>query len=56
MSDKKPNHEADMKNANKETHGQNKTHAKNQGNKGWQQNPQNPANQKNNSENNKSEK
>ena len=53
---KHPNHEADMENANKGTPGQNKTHAKNQGNKGWQQNPQNPANQKNNSENNKSEK
>ena len=53
---KHPNHEADMKNANKGMPGQNKTHAQNQGNKGWQQNPQNPANQKNNSENNKSEK
>ena len=56
MSDKKPNHEADMPNANKGMPGQNKTHAKNQGNRGWQKNPQNPANQKNNSGNNKSEK
>lgn len=56
MSDKKPNHEADISNANKGTDGQNQVHAKNQGNRGWQKNPQNPANQKNNSENNKSEK
>ena len=38
MSDKKPNHEADMKNANKGMPGQNKTHAKNQGNRGKQLN------------------
>ena len=56
MSDKKPNHEADISNANKGTAGQNQAHAKNQGNRGWQKNPQNPANQKKNSENNKSEK
>ncbi|MSU90433.1 hypothetical protein GE300_12525 [Rhodobacteraceae bacterium 2CG4] len=36
---KKPNHAADMKNANKGTSGQNKTHAKNQGNRGQQLNP-----------------
>ena len=53
---KHPNHEADIKNANKGMKGQNKTHAKAQGHRGWQKNPQNPANQKNNSENKKSEK
>ncbi len=36
---KQSNHEADMKNANKGTSGQNKTHAANQGNKGKQLNP-----------------
>ena len=53
---KHPNHEADMKNANKGMPGQNKTHAKAKGHEGWQKNPQNPANQKKDSENNKSEK
>ena len=38
MSDKKPNHEADIKNANKGTDGQNQAHAKNQGNRGKQMN------------------
>lgn len=33
---KKSNHPADMKNANKGTRGQNKTHAANQGNRGKQ--------------------
>jgi len=37
---KKPNHAADIKNANKGTKGQNKTHAGNQGNRGQQLNPQ----------------
>ena len=37
------NHQADMKNANRGVPGQNKTHAANQGNRGWQMNPQNPA-------------
>ncbi len=36
---KKPNHAADMKNPNKGNPGQNKTHAKNQGNRGAQMNP-----------------
>lgn len=36
---KKPNHAADMKNANKGTPGQNQTHAKNEGNRGKQLNP-----------------
>ena len=35
----KPNHEADMTNPNKGTPGQNKTRAKNQGNRGEQLNP-----------------
>lgn len=39
MNTKKTNHEADMKNANKRTDGQNKTHAKNQGERGKQMNP-----------------
>ena len=42
MSDKKPNHEADIKNANKGMHGQNKTHAQNQGNRGKQLNTNYP--------------
>lgn len=33
------NHQADIKNANKGVTGQNKTHAKNQGNRGKQLNP-----------------
>ena len=33
MSDKKPNHEADMKNANKGTPGTNKTYDQSQGNR-----------------------
>ena len=33
---KHPNHEADIKNANKGTDGQNKTHAKAQWHRGWQ--------------------
>lgn len=37
---KKPNHNADMKNGNKGTPGQNKTRAVNQGNRGKQLNPQ----------------
>ena len=42
----KPNHEADISNANKGTPGQNQTHAKNQGNRGAQINPiPNAANQ-----------
>ncbi|WP_170406894.1 hypothetical protein [Ruegeria arenilitoris] len=36
---KKPNRPADMKNPNKGTPGQNKTHAQNQGNRGKQLNP-----------------
>ena len=39
---KHPNHEADMKNANKGMPGQNKTHAKNQGNRGKQLNTNYP--------------
>ncbi|HDR1161260.1 TPA: hypothetical protein R4331_002156 [Pasteurella multocida] len=39
---KTSNHEADMVNANKGTDGQNKTHTKNQGNRGKQLNPNNP--------------
>lgn len=35
----KQNHKADMKNGNKGTHGQNITHAQNQGNRGKQLNP-----------------
>ena len=42
MSDKKPNHEADIKNANKGMPGQNKTHAKAQGNRGKQLNTDYP--------------
>ena len=59
---KHSNHEADMKNDNKGMPGQNKTHAKNQGNRGKQLNTNYPndANNSNktkeNSENNKSEK
>lgn len=40
---KKPNHAADMKNSNKGTPGQNKTHAANQGNRGAQLNPNRPT-------------
>lgn len=36
----KPNHEADIKNPNKGTPGQNTTHSQNQGNRGTQLNPQ----------------
>ncbi len=36
---KKQNHKADIKNPNKGAPGQNKTHAKNQGNRGGQLNP-----------------
>lgn len=36
---KQSNHEADMGNANKGTPGQNKTHARNQGNRGKQLDP-----------------
>ncbi|WP_262495118.1 hypothetical protein [Labilibacter marinus] len=36
---KSGSHNADMKNSNKGTSGQNKTHAKNQGNRGKQLNP-----------------
>jgi hypothetical protein len=36
-----PNHEADIKNANKGTSGTNKTYDKNQGNRGAQLNPNN---------------
>ncbi|WP_281171789.1 hypothetical protein [Brachyspira alvinipulli] len=36
---KKPNHEADISNANKGTSGTNKTYDKNQGNRGKQLNP-----------------
>ncbi len=36
---KKSNHKADIKNSNKGTDGQNKTHAANQGNRGKQLNP-----------------
>lgn len=36
---KQPNHNADIKNANKGTDGTNKTYDKAQGNKGQQQNP-----------------
>jgi hypothetical protein len=43
MSKKKPNHPADIKNPNKGSDGTNKTHDKNQGNRGKQLNP----NQKN---------
>ncbi|OWY06310.1 hypothetical protein B6V76_00435 [Thioclava sp. IC9] len=44
---KKPNHAANMKNANKGTPGQNQTHAKNEGNRGKQLNPnQRPSNPK----------
>ena len=39
----KPNHQADMKNANKGVPGQNQTHAHNQGNRGKQLDP-NPNN------------
>ena len=35
----KPNHQADIKNPNKETSGTNTTHDKNQGNRGKQLNP-----------------
>ncbi|UUV06545.1 hypothetical protein [Ruegeria sp. YS9] len=38
---KKPNRNADIKNPNKGTPGQNKTHAKAQGNRGKQLNPHN---------------
>jgi hypothetical protein len=42
----KPNHSADIKNANKGTHGTNKTYDQNQGNRGKQLNPiPNDANQ-----------
>lgn len=34
MSDKKPNHEADIKNPNKGTSGTNRTYDQNQGNRG----------------------
>jgi hypothetical protein len=36
---KKPNHKADMSNANKGTSGTNKTYSTNQGNRGKQLNP-----------------
>lgn len=36
---KKSNHQADIKNANKGTNGTNKTYSKNQGNRGKQLNP-----------------
>jgi hypothetical protein len=36
---KKSNHQADIKNPNKGTRGQNKTYSKNQGNRGKQLNP-----------------
>lgn len=39
MSNKEPNHEADMVNPNKGTKGTNKTYDKNQGNRGKQLNP-----------------
>jgi len=43
----KPNHQADIKNANKGTPGQNQTHAHNQGNRGKQLNlTHNDANSK----------
>lgn len=42
MSDKKSNHNADIKNANKGTSGQNQAHSKAQGNRGKQMNPNNP--------------
>jgi len=38
---KKPNHNADIKNANKRTKGTNKTYDKSQGNRGKQLNPNN---------------
>ncbi len=38
---KKPNHNADIKNANKGTKGTNKTYDKSQGNRGKQLNPNN---------------
>ena len=42
----KPNHQADIQNANKGTHGTNKTYDQNQGNRGKQLNPiPNDANQ-----------
>lgn len=40
---KQRNHKADISNANKGTSGQNKTYAKNNGNRGAQLNPNNPA-------------
>ena len=39
LASKQRNHHANIKNANKGTSGQNKTHAKNQGNRGSQLNP-----------------
>ena len=42
MNDKKPNHEADMKNANKGTPGTNRTYDQNQGNRGKQLNTNYP--------------
>ena len=42
------NHEADMKNANKGTFGQNQTHAQNQGNRGGQLNPNRKSNENQN--------
>lgn len=42
----KSNQKADVKNANKGTSGQNKTHAENQGNRGKQLNPNNNSGKK----------
>ena len=42
MSDKKPNHEADIKNTNKGTSGTNRTYDQNQGNRGKQLNTNYP--------------
>lgn len=39
IMNKKPNHQADIKNANKGMKGGNTTHDKNQGNRGKQLNP-----------------
>jgi hypothetical protein len=39
MTEKKPNHEADISNANKGTSGTNSTYDRNQGNRGKQMDP-----------------
>ncbi len=44
MNNKKSNHQADIKNANKGTSGTNKTYAQSQGNRGKQLNPNQKGN------------